>query len=75
MNEAQVKAIVDQALAEQQKKLTQQFQQSTYFNRNIKVEQLKASFKNPADKRAIGYLVDEEFDYKDFTNALEAITK
>lgn len=75
MDEAAVKAIVDQALAEQQKKLTLQFQQSTYFNRTIKIEQLKASFKNPADKRAIGYLVDEEFDWKDFTNALEAITE
>ena len=75
MDEAAVKAIVDQALAEQQKILTKQFQQSTSFNRNIKVEQLKASFKNPADKRAIGYLVDEEFDWKDFTNTLEAITE
>ena len=58
----------------QQKLFTQQIQQSTMFNRNIKIEQLKAEFKNPADKRAIGYLADEEFDWKDFNNAMKSIT-
>ena len=46
MNDEQVRKIVDEALAAQQKLFTQQVQQSTMFNRNIKVEQLKAKFKN-----------------------------
>ena len=75
MNDEQVRKIVNEALAAQQKLFTQQIQQSTMFNRNIKIEQLKAEFKNPADKRAIGYLADEEFDWKDFINALSDITQ
>ena len=74
MNDEQIRKIVNEALAAQQKLFTQQIQQSTMFNRNIKIEQLKAEFKNPADKRAIGYLADEEFDWKDFRNAMTAIT-
>ena len=74
MNDEQVRKIVDEALAAQQKMFIQQVQQSTMFNRTIKVEQMKAKFKNPADKRAIGYLADEEFDWKDFGNAMAAIT-
>ena len=75
MNAEEVQKIVDKALADQQKRVIQQLQQSTLFNRNIKIEQLKASFKNPADKRAIGYLVDEEFDWRDFTNAMKDISE
>ena len=74
MNDKQVRKIVNEALAAQQKLFTQQIQQSTMFNRNIKIEQLKAEFKNPADKRAIGYLADEEFDWRDFRNAMTSIT-
>ena len=74
MNDEQVRKIVDEALAAQQKMFIQQVQQSTMFNRTIKVEQMKSKFKNPADKRAIGYLADEEFDWNDFRNAMTAIT-
>ena len=50
MNAEEVQQVVakavDKALADQQKRVVQQLQQSTMFNRNIKIEQLKASFKN-----------------------------
>ena len=75
MDPEEVQEMVDKALAEQQRKYAQQFKQSTLFSRNIKVDQMKATFKNPADKRAIGYLVDEEFDWKDFRIALSEITE
>ena len=38
MNDEQVRKIVNEALAEQQKLFTQQVQQSTMFNWNIKVK-------------------------------------
>ena len=67
--------MVYKALADQTKQMTQMLVKLTSFNRNIKIEQLKATFKNPADKRAVDYLVDEEFDWRDFINALSDITQ
>ena len=75
MDAKTVQWIVDQALAEQQKKFTEQLKEMNAFQRKLKIEQMKASYKSPADKRAVGYLADEDFDWKDFSEALQAITE
>ena len=40
------------------------------FSREMMIEQAKSKFKAPADKRAIGYLMEEEFDLKDLLGGL-----
>ena len=74
MDEAAMKAFVDAELAKQRKALMQEMRMSDAFNRSLKIEQTKAMFKNPADKRGIGYLIDEEFDWKDFSKALANVS-
>ena len=75
MDAKTVQWIVDKALAEQQKQFTEQFKEISVFQRKMKIDQMKASYKSPADKRAVGYLAEEEFDWKDFSDALQAITE
>ena len=40
------------------------------FSREMMIEQAKSKFKAPADKRAIGYLMEEEFDLKELIDGL-----
>ena len=54
MNDEQVRKIVNEALAAQQKLFTQQIQQSTMFNRNIKIEQLKPNSKTRLIRELLG---------------------
>ena len=75
MDAKTVQWIVDKALAKQQKQFAEQFKEMHVFRRKMQIEQRKASYKSPADKRAVGYLADEEFDWKDFSDALQAITE
>ena len=75
MDAKTVQWIVDKALAEQREKFTEQFKEMNAFQRKMKIEQMKAGYKSPADKRAVGYLADEDFDWKDFSEALQAITE
>ena len=63
--------IVNKALAKQQKQFTEQIKEMNTFQQKLEIEQGKASFKTLADKRAIVYLVDEEFDFND---AMKSIT-
>ena len=69
MQRPEVQKLVDEALARQRK----QFLDNTEFSRNLRLEQVKASVKSPADKRAVSYLADEEFDWNDFFSALNDI--
>ena len=69
MQRPEVQKLIDEALARQR----QQFLGNTEFNRNLRLEQIKASVKSPADKRAVSYLADEEFDWNDFFSALNDI--
>lgn len=43
------------------------------FSREMLIEQAKAKFRAPADKRGMGYLMEEEFDLKDLGAKLEKI--
>ena len=67
MQRPDVQKLVDEALARQRKQLLEY----TGFSRNLRIEQIKASVKSPADKRAMAYLADEEFDWNDFMYIIE----
>ena len=38
------------------------------------IKQEQDTYKSPSDKRAVGYLLEEQFDLKELYNALDAIT-
>ena len=69
MQRPDVQKLIDDALAQQRRQILD----NTGFSRSLKLEQVKASVKSPADKRAVSYLADEEFDLNDLFSALDDI--
>ena len=58
--DAQVKAMVTLELERQKDK------QAIELTRKLRIDQKKAAFKQPGDKRAVGFLQDIKFDIEDF---------
>ena len=61
------------AMAEQQKKMKRELDRTNEFAKNLMVEQAKGEVKSPADKRAVGYLVEEQYDIKELVSALKEV--
>ena len=53
------------AMVEQQRKMKKELDRANDFAKNLMVEQAKGEAKSPADKRAVGYLVEEQYDIKE----------
>ena len=72
MNADEVKAIVSEALARQKAEsaaelleLKEKLEFSNHWARDLKVRQEQAKFREPADKKAIGYLCNEKLDLEE----------
>ena len=68
--EAQVQKMIQKAVEDERKKQADNLR----FGREMMIEQAKSKFKAPADKRAIGYLMEEEFDLKELLAGLCLVT-
>ena len=75
MNADEVKAIVSEALARQKAEsaaelleLKEKLEFSNHWARDLKVKQEQAKFREPADKKAIGYLCNEKLDLDEASN-------
>ena len=66
-----IQQLVDKAVEEDRAKQSDTIR----FGREMLIEQTKAKFRSPADKRGMGYLMDEEFDIKDLIAKLEKVTE
>jgi len=75
-------AINSAAWAEQQAKLASQqcdalaksYAKTERWSRDLKITQEKAKYKSPADKKAVEYLIEEDFDLRELYSTVSAVT-
>ena len=70
--EALIKAMHEEYNAKMQL-LLEANSSSTKMTRKLRMDQEKSKFKTPADKRAVGFLMDESFDLEDCFNKIRPV--
>lgn len=73
MDNEEFQALVTSQIAENERTLNEQLKTTLTLQRKIKVDQTKAQFSAPADKRGIGFITDLQFDIQDFAGSLRGL--